>query len=168
MIRLELIIFDMDEVLCRYDRPLRLRRLAAMSARTPEEIFAAIWQSGFEASSEAGEMDAEAYLAGFARRIGYPLSRAQCVEARRLAMTPLADVLALVGGIKQTIRRNDPHPVEQRVGADRASGELQDGRERPDQDHLHGTKPHREPQGLRIDLSIKLADTGLKPLLRRQ
>lgn len=71
MIRLELIIFDMDEVLCRYDRPLRLRRLAAMSARTPEEIFAAIWQSGFEASSEAGEMDAEAYLAGFARRIGY-------------------------------------------------------------------------------------------------
>jgi hypothetical protein len=38
---LELVIFDMDQVLCRYDRPLRLRRLAALSARTPEEIFAA-------------------------------------------------------------------------------------------------------------------------------
>jgi FMN phosphatase YigB (HAD superfamily) len=101
--RLELIIFDMDEVLCRYDRPLRLRRLAAMSARTPEEIFAAIWQSGFEARSEAGEMDAEAYLAGFGERIGHPLSRAQWVEARRLAMTPFADVLALVGSIGQTV-----------------------------------------------------------------
>jgi putative hydrolase of the HAD superfamily len=103
MQRLELIIFDMDEVLCRYDRPLRLRRLAAISARTPEEIFAAIWESGFEASSEAGAMDAEAYLAGFAERIGYPLSRAQWVEARRVAMTPFADVLALVRRIKQKI-----------------------------------------------------------------
>jgi glucose-1-phosphatase len=100
---LELIIFDMDQVLCRYDRPLRLRRLAAISARTPEEIFAAIWESGFEAKSEAGAMDADAYLSGFAERMGCPLSRAQWVEARRLAMTPFADVLALAAGIKQTI-----------------------------------------------------------------
>jgi glucose-1-phosphatase len=103
VIRLELIIFDMDGVLCRYDRPLRLRRLAAISGRTPEEIFAAIWQSGFEASAEAGAMAAEAYLAGFAERIGHPLSRAQWVEARRFAMTPFPDVLALVGRIKQTV-----------------------------------------------------------------
>jgi phosphoglycolate phosphatase-like HAD superfamily hydrolase len=33
---LDLVIFDVDEVLCRYDRPLRLRRLAALSARKPE------------------------------------------------------------------------------------------------------------------------------------
>jgi len=33
---LELVIFDMDEVLCRYDRPLRLRRLAAqITLRAP-------------------------------------------------------------------------------------------------------------------------------------
>jgi hypothetical protein len=32
--RLELIIFDMDEVLCRYDRPLRLRRLAERAIST--------------------------------------------------------------------------------------------------------------------------------------
>jgi glucose-1-phosphatase len=103
VIRLELIIFDMDEVLCRYDRPLRLRRLAAISARTPDEIFAAIWQSGFEASAEAGAMAAAAYLAGFGERIGHRLSRAQWVEARRLAMTPFPDVVALVGRIKQTV-----------------------------------------------------------------
>ena len=103
MTRLELIIFDMDEVLCRYDRPLRLRRLAAISSRTPEEIFAAIWQSGFEASAEAGAMDANAYLAGFGERIGYPLTRSQWIEARRRAMTPFADVLTLVASLKQHI-----------------------------------------------------------------
>lgn len=103
MTRLELVIFDMDQVLCRYDRPLRLRRLAEMASRTPEEIFATIWESGFEASSEAGAMDADAYLAGFGERIGYPLSRSQWVEARREAMTPFADVLTLVASLKQHV-----------------------------------------------------------------
>jgi glucose-1-phosphatase len=103
MTHLELVIFDMDEVLCRYDRPLRLRRLAEISSRTPEEIFANIWESGFEASSEAGAMDAEAYLAGFGERIGYPLSRSQWIDARRQAMTPFADVLTLVARLKQHV-----------------------------------------------------------------
>jgi glucose-1-phosphatase len=48
-------------------------------------------------------MGADAYLAGFGERIGYPLSRAQWVEARRLAMTPFADMLALVASLKQHI-----------------------------------------------------------------
>ena len=100
---IELVIFDMDQVLCRYDRPARLRRLAALSARTPEEIFATIWQSGFEASSEAGAMDAEAYLRGFGKRIRYPLSRAQWVEARRMSMTPFPDMLSLVADIKRYV-----------------------------------------------------------------
>ena len=100
---LELVIFDMDQVLCRYDRPQRVRRLAALSSRTAEEIFAAIWQSGFEASSEAGAMDAETYLRGFGDRMGYPLSRSQWVEARRMAMTPFPDVLSLVADIKRYV-----------------------------------------------------------------
>jgi glucose-1-phosphatase len=100
---LKLVIFDMDEVLCRYDRPLRLRRLAALSSRTPEEIFAAIWQSGFEADSEAGAMDAEAYLRGFGERMGYPLSRSQWIAARRMAMTPFPDMLSLAAAIKQRV-----------------------------------------------------------------
>ena len=102
--RLDLVIFDMDQVLCRYDRPLRLRRLARLSSRTPEEIFAAVWESGFEADAESGGMDADAYLVGFGERIGYPLSRSQWVEARRMAMTPFADMLELVARIKPHVR----------------------------------------------------------------
>ena len=101
--RLELAIFDMDGVLCRYDRALRLRRLAETSARAPEEIFAAIWESGFEASSEAGAMDADAYLAGFGERIGYPLTRSQWIDARRQAIIPFADMLTLVASLKQHV-----------------------------------------------------------------
>jgi len=100
---LDLVIFDMDQVLCRYDRPLRLRRLAALSEHTPEEIFAAIWQSGFEASSEAGAIDAEAYLRGFGERMGYPLSRSQWVAARRVSMTPFSNMLALAADLKQRV-----------------------------------------------------------------
>jgi glucose-1-phosphatase len=101
--RLDLVIFDMDQVLCRYDRPLRLSRLAAISARSPDEIFAAIWESGFEARSEAGAMDAEAYLRGFGERMGYPLTRSQWVEARRISMAPVPDMLALVENIKHSV-----------------------------------------------------------------
>jgi FMN phosphatase YigB (HAD superfamily) len=100
---LDLVVFDMDQVLCRYDRPRRLARLAEFSGRTPEEIFAAIWQSGFEAASEAGACDAASYLAGFGERLSYPLSRPQWVEARRVSMTPCPDMLALAGTIKHTV-----------------------------------------------------------------
>ena len=100
---LDLVIFDMDQVLCRYDRPLRLRRLAALSSCTAEEIFAAIWQSGFEASSEAGAMDATAYLRGFGERMGYPLSRSQWIDARRISMTPFPDMLSLVADVKRSV-----------------------------------------------------------------
>jgi HAD superfamily hydrolase (TIGR01509 family) len=101
--RLELVIFDMDQVLCRYDRPLRLRRLAAITGRKPEGVFAAVWKSGFEAASEAGAFDAETYLAGFGERLCYPLSRPQWVEARRLSMTPYPDMLALAATIKRSV-----------------------------------------------------------------
>ena len=101
--RIGLVIFDVDGVLCRYDRPRRLRRLAAFTGRTPEEIFAAIWESGFEAASEAGAFDAASYLSEFGKRLSYPLSRAQWVEARRISMTAFPEMLALAGRIKASV-----------------------------------------------------------------
>lgn len=96
---LKLVIFDMDQVLCRYDR---LRRLAALCGRSPEAIRAAIWESGFEATAEAGAYDAEAYLAGFGERMGYRLTRLEWIAARRTTMTPWPDMLALVALVKRS------------------------------------------------------------------
>ena len=75
----------------------------AMAAHSPlsamlvaEAGFDAIWASGFEASSDAGAIDAATYLQGFGERLGVPLTRAQWTEARRAAMTPDPGMLALV------------------------------------------------------------------------
>jgi FMN phosphatase YigB (HAD superfamily) len=50
----DLVIFDMDDVLCRYDLGKRLRVLSRFSGRSPRDIRAAIWDSGFEDDSDAG------------------------------------------------------------------------------------------------------------------
>src|SRR5262245_48063325 len=89
------VVFDMDGVLCRYRIERRLALLASWSGRSPDAIHAAIWQSGFEAEAERGVLLADDYLRGFGERLGYPLTVAQWVEARRAAIEPDLAVLAL-------------------------------------------------------------------------
>jgi HAD superfamily hydrolase (TIGR01509 family) len=89
------VVFDMDGVLCRYRIERRLARLASWSGQSPEAIHAAIWRSGFEDEAERGIVSADEYLRGFGERLGYPLSAAQWVEARRVAIEPDLAVLAL-------------------------------------------------------------------------
>jgi HAD superfamily hydrolase (TIGR01509 family) len=90
------VVVDMDGLLCRYWIERRLARLALWSGHSPAAIHAAIWGSGFEAKAERGGLSADDYLRGFGARLGYPLSAAQWVEARRVAIEPDLAVLALV------------------------------------------------------------------------
>lgn len=85
---LRLVIFDMDDVLCRYDLGARLRALSRLSGQTPRDIRAAIWDSGFEDEADSGRHDAEAYLKGFGERLGFPITQGQWAEARKASMTP--------------------------------------------------------------------------------
>jgi putative hydrolase of the HAD superfamily len=96
-----LVLFDLDGVLCRYDREARKRALAAMAGRTPEAVTAAIWESGFEEAADRGEYDAAGYLAEFGRRLGYPLTRAQWIANRQAALTPWPEMLALVRRVQR-------------------------------------------------------------------
>jgi glucose-1-phosphatase len=89
------VVFDMDGVLCRYRRERRLALLASWSGRSPDEIHGAIWRSGFEDEAERGLVPADDYLKGFGERMGYPLTVAQWVEARRVAIEADLAVLAL-------------------------------------------------------------------------
>jgi putative hydrolase of the HAD superfamily len=95
------VVFDMDGVLCRYRIERRLALLASWSGRSPDAIHAAIWRSGFEDDADRGAISADDYLRGFGERIGYPLSAAQWVEARRVAMEPDPVVLALARQLKR-------------------------------------------------------------------
>ena len=100
-----LAIFDMDDVLCRYDLGRRLRALSRLSGKRPRDIRAAVWDSGFEDDSDSGGYpDPANYLAEFGRRIGYAITRAEWVAARRDAMTPLPEVLDLARRIGHRAR----------------------------------------------------------------
>jgi putative hydrolase of the HAD superfamily len=95
------VVFDMDGVLCRYRIERRLALLASWSGRSPDAIHAAIWRSGFEDDADRGALSADDYLRGFGERMGYPLSAAQWVEARRMAIEPDLIVLALARQLKR-------------------------------------------------------------------
>jgi len=93
----DIAIFDLDDVLCRYDLGARLRALGRISHKTPRDIRAALWDSGFEDAADSGTyQSAEDYLAEFARRLGHPISRDEWIAARRAAIQPWPDMLALV------------------------------------------------------------------------
>ena len=94
--RIDLVIFDLDDVLARLDRARRLRWLSGATGMPPEHFDATVWHSDFEPSAEAGAYPTGAeYLAEFNRRSGCRLTRAQWVEARRQAMTVIPGTLAI-------------------------------------------------------------------------
>lgn len=51
---LKLVLFDMEEVLSRYDRATRIARLSHITGKTLEAACHAIWGSGLEACVDAG------------------------------------------------------------------------------------------------------------------
>jgi HAD superfamily hydrolase (TIGR01509 family) len=100
-----LVIFDMDDVLCHYDLGRRLRALSQISGKTPRDIRAAIWDSGFEDDADSGGYpDADVYLAEFSYRIGHTITRQQWIAARRESMIASVDVLALAESISKSAR----------------------------------------------------------------
>ena len=100
-----LVIFDMDDVLCHYDLGRRLRALSQISGKTPRDIRAAIWDSGFEDDADSGGYpDADVYLAEFSFRIGHTITRQQWIAARRESMIASFDVLTLAESIGTAAR----------------------------------------------------------------
>jgi putative hydrolase of the HAD superfamily len=100
MRKISLVLFDMHDVLCRYDRARRLEDLARFSGKSAEAVYAAIWGSGFESEADAGKMDDAAYLTGFGERLGVPITLDEWLENRKLATVPMPDVLSIVAAVK--------------------------------------------------------------------
>ena len=98
---IEAFIFDMDDVLCTYDVGRRIEALSGLSGRSAAEIHAAIWQTDFLDRADRGDFSADDFLEEFGRRLGYPLTRAEWVEARRLSMVPDQAMLELVKDLGQ-------------------------------------------------------------------
>jgi len=101
MPKISLALFDMHDVLCRYDRAKRLDDLARISGKAADEIYAAIWGSGFEGDADAGKLDAATYLAGFGQRLGYPITLDEWLQNRKLATVPMPEILTIMAAVKQ-------------------------------------------------------------------
>jgi putative hydrolase of the HAD superfamily len=98
-----LVIFDMDGVLCVYDRQARAAHLAGLAGISAAEVYDAIWTSGFDSQGDAGTLDAADYLREFGARIGYPITLDQWLAGRLLSMAPRRDVLDLVGQVRARV-----------------------------------------------------------------
>ncbi len=101
--KIKLVLFDMDNVLCTYDRGKRVAHLASLAGSSSERVYEAIWESGFEALSDRGALSAPDYLRGFGERIGYSLSLDEWVEARRRSMTADPAMLEIAGRLRGSV-----------------------------------------------------------------
>jgi glucose-1-phosphatase len=100
---IKLVLFDMDNVLCEYDRGTRVAYLAELAGTTSDAVHKAIWETGFELLGDSGALDASDYLRGFGERISYPLSLDEWVEARRRSMKADRAMLEIVGRLRKTV-----------------------------------------------------------------
>jgi glucose-1-phosphatase len=100
---IKLVLFDMDNVLCDYDRGTRVACLAEFAGTTSDAVHEAIWETGFELLGDSGALDASDYLRGFGERIGYPLSLDEWVEARRRSMKADRAMLEIAGHLRETV-----------------------------------------------------------------
>ncbi|NVO22115.1 HAD family hydrolase [Donghicola mangrovi] len=102
MPRYDLILFDMDDVLCHSDRRYRAAHLAQLTNTTADRVYAAIWGSGIDAAADAGKISTTTYLREVALQLGVPFSADQWLEARKASMTPNPEVLDLVAQVRKT------------------------------------------------------------------
>ena len=81
----ECVLFDMDGVLCDYDRDVRLERLGALMGTDRETARRVMYTSNVEWRADAGKLDIDAYMTALSRGFGRPLSEAQWLDARQAA-----------------------------------------------------------------------------------
>ncbi|MCW3478843.1 HAD family phosphatase [Neisseriaceae bacterium JH1-16] len=99
-----LVLFDLDDVLCHYDRSARVASMAGATGRDPEAVRQAIWASGLEARADAGELNEQEYLAEMGERLGCRVTRDIWLAARQAAMAPHHEVLALASSLAERWR----------------------------------------------------------------
>ena len=95
------VVFDMDDVLCRYHFHKRLACLSEMTGVAPEIINEVIWEQGFNEDADGGRYTAEEYHRLFCKKLGVSLSKQQWLEARAISIEPNEQVLIMAQQVKE-------------------------------------------------------------------
>jgi putative hydrolase of the HAD superfamily len=102
--RVDLLLLDVNGVLYDYDPDLRVAELARLLRAEPDDVRDALFTSGLEDRSDAGEIGPEDYLAEAGRALGVELDRDRWADALSAAVEPKVDVLAVLGPVADRVR----------------------------------------------------------------
>lgn len=91
--RIDLLLLDVDGVLVQYQRAQRVLHLAQALAMEPQDVQAALYDSGLEAAHDRGVLDGPAYLAQLGALLGRAVDVATWTAARKAASHPQSTVL---------------------------------------------------------------------------
>ncbi|ROS67071.1 putative hydrolase of the HAD superfamily [Curtobacterium sp. PhB172] len=92
-----LFLFDMDDVLVRYDWQVRMAALSEFTGHETEELRRRWWDCGHEMRAEAGDFaDGDEYLAAFERAMECDVPEAEWARIRGSAMTELPERIEAV------------------------------------------------------------------------
>lgn len=92
----DLLLLDVNGVLYDYDPEVRVAALARALGAEAGAVRDALFTSGLEDASDAGEVGPEEYLAEVGRRLGTPLDRETWADALAAAVAPRVEVLDVV------------------------------------------------------------------------
>jgi len=93
---IDLVLFDLDDVLVDYDREVRCRRLGERIDRDADSVHRALFASGLETEADLGRIDAETQARALGASLGTQVSLADCIDARAASMRPRLAMLAMV------------------------------------------------------------------------
>lgn len=92
-----LFLFDMDDVLYRYDWRARMAGMTALTGHDLDELRRRWWNDDGEWRAEAGHWaDGDAYLAAVEAALGCPVPEQEWARVRGAAMTPIPEALDAV------------------------------------------------------------------------
>jgi glucose-1-phosphatase len=81
-----LVLFDLDDVLARYDHAARVAVLARRVGVTDAAVQSALFDSGLEHASDIGLVSPDEHAAELTRRLAVPVKLGDCIAARGAAM----------------------------------------------------------------------------------
>ncbi len=97
--RPHMVIFDMDDVLVRYDPRARQAAMGALAGLDAGEVERRIWHSGIEDAGDMGALDADQYLAAVGAALGIGFDDAAWVRTRAPVTRPDPEMTALAARV---------------------------------------------------------------------
>lgn len=101
---IDLVLFDLDDVLVDYSRAARCRALGERIGRDADAVHAALFGSGLETEADLGRIDPEGVARTLSDSLATTVTLADCVAARAAAMRPRRALLDIVDALAARCR----------------------------------------------------------------